>query len=353
MTGSAIGYFHAIANTWRHDRNNQTFASSQWERIVPTAISCGEAAFFWHETLPQSLLTAKQARDLQTACRLQQGQFLRRQHEIAAAFKVLNEAGVDAILLKGWSIGRRYAQPWRRPLGDIDLAVAPHDLSRASLALKKLPHAKRLIDLHAGVPDCSNTAWPELYSRSLMIPLQDQPMRMLGPTDELQQLIMHCWRHSARRAMWLCDVAVAAEALPADFAWDELFHNNPHGDIYRAVLGLARHLLGAEIASATARQLCEAPTWLLESVLACHEQRVQRAVRGESPDDFPRRGMQRVWGDPMRTVSRLGISPYRSLASIHAAGGLYRPLQYARRLRRKMSSEGSSHEIAVHEVRAH
>ena len=345
-------YFQALAGAWRSQVGATQSHAPSWPSLIPLAIACGEAGLIAQTVPPPAVLPAHVLRPLTQTLRLQKAQYLRRQGEIAKTFAVLGEARIEAILLKGWSIGRKYARPWCRPLGDVDLAVDPGDLLRAQAALRKVPGGTSMIDLHAGVPDVPDTNWRELYGRSVTVPLSGQQVRLLGPLDEAKQLIMHCWRHSARRAIWFCDVATAVESLPVDFPWNRLLNNNWDGGIYRAIIGLTRELLGARVNSDLAREHCVPSSWLRNTVLKCHATRLERALRGDSPDQFPRCGMQRIWGDPMRTVLRTGLSPFDSLAKIHLSGILCRPRQYAVRLCHKMTHQRRQQGVQMHEVRA-
>ncbi|HEY6547258.1 MAG TPA: nucleotidyltransferase family protein, partial [Vicinamibacteria bacterium] len=47
-----------------------------------------------------------------------------REAQLADAARVLEEAGVPALLGKGWAVARHYARPALRPYGDLDFFVA-------------------------------------------------------------------------------------------------------------------------------------------------------------------------------------------------------------------------------------
>src|SRR5207302_3420550 len=130
------------------------------------------------------------------------------------------------VVVKGGAVARLYGEPGLRPYGDLDLCVRPSDQAAARAALQAPDAPPVLVDLHSDysphqrghslMKDCRVE---ELYDRSQLVRLGEAEVRILGPEDHLRFLCLHMLGHGAWRPLWLCDIAVALEARPADFDW--------------------------------------------------------------------------------------------------------------------------------------
>lgn len=71
------------------------------------------------------------------------------------------------------------------------------------------------------------------------------------------------------RPLWLCDIAVAVNTLPADFDWDYfLSADQRRADWTICTIGLAHHLLGVRIEGLPiARRAMNLPRWLVPTTL--------------------------------------------------------------------------------------
>ena len=92
---------------------------------------------------------------------------------------------------------------------------------------------------------------------------------MFGPEDHLRLLCLHFLREGALRPLWLCDIAVALNALPPDFDWGYFLSGDERRTDWAAsAIGLAHQLLGANVdglpVEARAKNL---PHWLVPVVL--------------------------------------------------------------------------------------
>src|SRR5262249_7200865 len=140
-----------------------------------------------------------------------------RERDIVEVIDCLHSGGVEPILIKGWTAARHYAEPGLRPYGDIDVSVYPEQLDTAKNLLNSAAFPTWLVDLHGGVPDLVDRGWSMLFQRSQLLQLGETEVRVLSPEDHLRLLCLHLARHGAYRPLWLCDVAAALEARPADF----------------------------------------------------------------------------------------------------------------------------------------
>ena len=183
---------------------------------------------------------------------------------------LVRSLGVEALLLKGWSVARLYPAAGLRPCGDIDLCVRPDQLPAAISVLTAAGGRVGFVDLHAGVADLEDRTWDQVVRRSRLVRLSDTDVRILGAEDQLRHLCLHLLRHGAWRPLWLCDVAVVLESLPPAFDWEYCLRGDARlSQWVLCVLGLACRLLGARLNdSAIAARAAKLPRWLPETVLS-------------------------------------------------------------------------------------
>jgi hypothetical protein len=181
----------------------------------------------------------------------------------------LRAAGVDPLLLKGWSVAIHYAEPGLRPLGDIDLLVRSGDASVARDRVATLAIQQPPVDLHTALQDLTDRTVAELFERSVPVSCGDVALRVLGREDQFRHLCLHFFRHVGVRPLWLCDIAATLEAMPDDFDWERCLAGDALlSERVVAAVGLAEQLLGAT----PSRPLPERwrrrlPAWLPRAVL--------------------------------------------------------------------------------------
>ncbi|CAN5708952.1 hypothetical protein BH20ACI3_BH20ACI3_03430 [soil metagenome] len=189
----------------------------------------------------------------------------RNQHQAGAW--ALSCAGVESLLVKGWSIARLYPEPGIRPYGDIDLCVRPEDYGTAREVLRTAGD-RYPVDLHKGTGLLDDREWDELFARSQLVPLDDVAVRVLSAEDHLRVLCFHLLRHGVERSIGLCDIAVALESRSRDFAWQVcLSKNRTRADWIACTIGLAHLLLRAETGDAPFVRAEQQPLWLVNCVL--------------------------------------------------------------------------------------
>src|SRR5207302_11445082 len=125
------------------------------------------------------------------------------------------------------------------------------------------------IDLQAELFDLPDRTWEQIRARSRILDFGRASVRILGPEDSLRLSCLHFLRHSGSNPVWLCDVGVMLEHLPADFDWDYALDGNPlrtHWMI--AVLRVAGRLLGARLEEIPNRRLpAYVPDWMVRTLL--------------------------------------------------------------------------------------
>jgi hypothetical protein len=257
-----------LAGCWRASVESVSFVASQLEAIAPLLRTTGAAALAWRRIRASALADTEAGQALRDAHRHQALQAAMSERIAKRATGLLADAGIDAVLVKGWAIGRLYPEKGLRPYGDIDLCVAPADFAAAQTVLPASEFAGR-VDLHRGFEKFGGREWDELLAASSVTSIGGSPIRVLSAEDHLRLLCFHLLRHGGWRPLWLCDVALALESRPSDFDWDRMLRaSRREADAIACTIGLAHHLLGARVddtpLAARARRL---PRWVVPAVL--------------------------------------------------------------------------------------
>lgn len=292
QTALGLEVSRLLTGAWRKSPSKPRLSADQLTKITPLLCQSGAPALGWWRVRNSPLAESPAAQGLHNAYRKFRLSALIHEQEIRDAFELLRGAGVEPVLVKGWAIARRYPDRALRPYGDIDLCVRPEQFARAADALKCLERGdSHYVDLHAGfetigrgapasvrqtqdiecagrakrrrrygLPDRRiqsgvalrlpphSKAWPELFSRSQLVPLGDTQVRILSEEDHLRILCLHLLRSGAWRTPWLCDVALALETRKPDFDWSVcLGPDATEADWVACGIGLAHELLGAEL----------------------------------------------------------------------------------------------------------
>lgn len=264
----------AVDRHWTLDLGLSTgLTESELTEITPLLCRTGAGALAWRQLRDTPLADTPAGRELHQVYRRQRLSALIREREIVAVISLLRAAGIEPVLVKGWSIARRYPDRALRPYGDIDLCVSPAQFAKAKRVVAGFANIEGpFVDLHSGFanigvdtrrawmrnlfsvqPPCPlclcgkcfvhkthhrdpeqtqtgqrNSAdendWDELYARSQIVSLGAQasclhasdfdfPVRILCDEDHLRLLCLHLLRSGARRPTWLCDVALLVEQV--------------------------------------------------------------------------------------------------------------------------------------------
>lgn len=258
-----------------------------------------------------------------------------RERQLADAVSVLQGAGIETLLGKGWGVARHYAEPALRPYGDLDLFVAPGGRSRGLLVLQRAGRPLP-VDLHEGFGDLEDRGGAVLVARAVTARAQGVAVKLFAPEDHLRLLCLHLLRHGASRPLWLCDVAAAVEAGPS-LDWEVVLAGERRlARAVACVVGLAGELLGARLpeASALVSSMRDPPRWLRPAVL-------QQWGRGSAfripvADQLRRpsglwRELKRHWPNPIEATACMA-SPFddRARWPFQAAYVLVRALRFVR-----------------------
>lgn len=172
--------------------------------------------------------------------------------KIRDTFEALNAAGIDAVLIKGWSVSRRYPACMVRTSGDIDIVVpvAQERRARAILDDAARDRSGPAIDLQRD-DRWQDRPHPDFRRRAETREIDGVPVRVLSAEDELRLLCLHFLRHDGRRPLWLTDISLCLESRPDGFAWERLLGGDPVEAAWVAmVLKVAERMLGADLTGA-------------------------------------------------------------------------------------------------------
>lgn len=312
----------SLAGAWRTAPAPAELSLGELFVVAPLLTGSGAAALAWRKVSGTALCDSRPARSLQQAYRFQTLRAAVHEREVEHVFSLLGEAGVDAVLVKGWAAARLYTEPGLRPSGDVDLCVRPAHTRRAERALEG---AGVWTDVHEGLGEESGMVFGEMFERSEVLGLGGARVRVPSAEDHLRLLCLHMLRHGAWRPLWLCDVAAALEGRPRRFDWARLVGSDRRRARWVAcAVGLARELLGARVSDTPfGRDERRLPRWLLPEVLRQWETPyagAQAPMRHRAPMlSYLRHGPRGLvqdlinrWPNPIEATVRMG-GPFNEL----------------------------------------
>lgn len=260
----------ALAGAWRDEPPAVSLSEDELGRVAPLLDISGAGALAWWKLQRTPHAETDAAQGFRQSYRLQTLRAAVREGELESLFVLLEAAGVDALLVKGWAAGRAYTEQGLRPTGDIDLYVPPSQYQRAKDVLSSPEGLRFWVDLHEGFGELSGGDAEELYERSTVLMLGGARVRVLCEEDGLRLLCFHLLRHGAWRPLWLCDVAAGFESRAEGFDWGRLLgRSRRDANWVLSTLGLAHSLLGANVEGTPATHAPELlPRWLVPCVLA-------------------------------------------------------------------------------------
>lgn len=258
-----------LAGSWRQPAvTSFPLSESELDEVTPLLYDSGTAALGWRRVSKTPLGTSSSAEVLHQAYRLQSLQSEIHEQKIRKVFRLFRQAKVEAVLAKGWATAGTYADRALRPYGDLDICVRPEHFKLAAEILS-VPEANDCwVDLHQHFSEIEERTIAELFARSQTVLLGEEQIRILGLEDQLALSCIHLLKHGAWRPLWLCDVGVAVESLPATFDWELcLGRNRRRAHWIVCAIGLARQLLAAHCDRLPPQLGSRPPTWLVESVV--------------------------------------------------------------------------------------
>lgn len=305
-----------LAGAWRAEVQSAICTAEELELLAPLLLETGGAALAWRRLRHSELAATSEAHQLHEVYRLNHLLSIIYRREVAEVFRLLRSHKIEPVLVKGWAIGRNYAEPEARPYGDVDVCVSRERYQSAQDVLKTRTNASHHADLHRGFRDLDKHSFEELKARSELVELEGEPIRVLSAEDHLRVLCYHFLREGGWRPLWLCDISVALETRPEDFDWDLcLSGRGPVTDWVSSSLVLAHKLLGADLTGTPAAvRDTKLPQWLAPSILSQWEVRSMsqrhRAPIGSAASHPLRtlKGLRHHWPTPVEATVSLGAS---------------------------------------------
>ena len=258
-----------LVGSWRASPPDPRISKEELELLAPLLLKSGGGSLAWRSIRGHSISECEVAVQLKSAYQLHSLQAAIHKTEIEEVILLLNAAGVEPVLVKGWAVARLYPEEGLRPYGDIDLCFAPDQYQRALAALRSAAAARFSVDVHEGFAKLDNLSLDQLMARSEGARLGEARFRLLGPEDQLRILCTHLLRHSAWRPLWLCDIGAAVESRPASFDWERcLGTDTREADWVACAIGLAGQLLQARVDDTpVAQRASRLPRWLIPDVM--------------------------------------------------------------------------------------
>jgi hypothetical protein len=265
-TGALIAA--SLAGAWRPDPPALDFSADVFERIAPLLVPTGAGALGWWRARGTELESCAAAEDLHQAFRLNTLESRLNKSKIEEVFALLRSAGIEPILIKGWTVARYYPNQGLRPYGDIDICVRQEEFQSAERAITALDPVRFKIDLHSGFARFGVHDDEALFKRSQLVNIDQADVRILCPEDHLRVVCFHLMREGAWRPLWLVDVAAAVESQPQGFDWNCCLGDERQAAPLVNAIGLAQQLLGAKVPSIPERlRSKQYPRWLVSTVL--------------------------------------------------------------------------------------
>lgn len=258
-----------LAGAWRGSAFPALqISEGELDEVTPLLYDSGTGALGWRRLSKTPLRDCSSAEVLHQAYRLQSLQSEIHEQKIKKVFLLLRQAQVEAVLAKGWATAGMYAERALRPYGDIDICVRPEHFKLAEEVLSAPEANDCWVDLHKHFSEIDERTIDELFARSRTVSLGEEQIRILGLEDQLALSCIHLLKHGAWRPLWLCDVGVAIESLPATFDWGVcLGSNSTRAHWIICAIGLAKRLLRADTGNLPAELETQLPAWLTENVV--------------------------------------------------------------------------------------
>lgn len=258
-----------LSGSWRALPPDPNTSPEELKLIAPLLLQSGAAALGWWRIRHSRVSECEAALQLRSAYQLHSLQAAIHKTEIEEVILLLDSAGVEPVLVKGWAAARLYPQEGLRPYSDIDLCFLPDQYQKAVAVLSSPDARKYNVDVHEGFGKLDDLSLDDLMARSEPARLGAAKFHLLGGEDQLRILCTHLLRHSAWRPLWLCDIGAAVESRPASFDWERcLGSNKRQADWVACAIGLAHQLLEARVDDTPAAQRAKRlPRWLIPGVM--------------------------------------------------------------------------------------
>jgi hypothetical protein len=189
--------------------------------------------------------------------------------DVAAAFRLLRDNGIEPILIKGRAAAANYPDGHPRYPGDIDLGVSSSEFDRAKMLVSSSSAHSLPIDLHCELRHLDTLPWHNLFADSVVFELESTQVRVLCPEDHLRVLATHWLNDGGAYKERLWDIYYAVKNRPNSFDWGRCLDvvSPRRRKWVIAAIGLAHRYLELEIEDLPfADQASTLPGWLMRAV---------------------------------------------------------------------------------------
>lgn len=258
-----------LSGAWRPSPPPLYISERQLERVAPALLRKRAGGIGWWRIRGGTLSESPAGVELHQAFRLHALHAAIYEAQTKQTVNLLISAGIEALVVKGWTVSRLYPAPGLRPYGDVDVLVAPDQFHQAKTLLQnRASRRPPTVDLHSTFPYMPDRPFDELYARSSSIPLGQTLVRTLGPEDHLRLLCLHFLKHGGVSPIWLADVAAFVETTSDGLDWDRLLAGRKKDrNRVLAVIGLAHRVLGARFEGPSRDALSAIPRWMAPAML--------------------------------------------------------------------------------------
>ena len=266
-TGGIIA--QVLAGAWRTGGPPLEVEPEDLQRVAPLLHQTGTGALVWWRVRGTALADTETGEGFHQAYRLHTLEAEIHALRLNDVLCRLDAAGIDALLIKGWAIARRYPEVGLRPYTDLDLIIRPGQGEAAQGALAVPLALEGPVDVHDGPSRVDALGFEQLAERSEAVSLGDRLVRILGAEDHLRLLALHALRHGVFRPIWLIDLAVCVEGRSSGFDWERCLGPVPRQREWVIdAIALAARLLGAHVEDTPAAgRAGTLPGWLIRAVL--------------------------------------------------------------------------------------
>jgi hypothetical protein len=259
----------ALEGAWRPNPPPLDLTPADFGLASQLYLTSGTAPLGWWRVRQSALGRAPETGELRDAYRRFTLRAVLQQQALARVVTHVRARGIEAIVVKGWAIARRYPEPGLRVYSDHDLCVRRKDFAQTLVLIAELTDLGGLVDLHDGVAKLDRQHEDDLFAQSILVDCGGTPVRVLRPEDHLRVLCCHFLRHGGARPLWLCDVAVAVETRGKDFDWSRcLGPTRRVAGWVKSTLAAAHQLLGMSLdGTPLVGDPRPLPRWLIPTVL--------------------------------------------------------------------------------------
>lgn len=260
MARALAGSWRAVAPPLPDDLDGERLAA-----LAPIAVM-GGAGGLLSRVLRASNVASPIADELRQCHRRQALEEALQRDKLVRLSSVLRERGVRFTLIKGLSVASRYPEPGLRPFCDHDIVVDRSDEAAARQACATLRDVE--VDLHVGLPHMSASESAAALARATTVEIGGLEVPVLATEEALRLLARHALVHGVWRPVWLCDLALLAEADAGRIDWRRVPGTDRGGARAVAIaLLLCREVLGASIDDAAAGTM-RLPGWIVPALFA-------------------------------------------------------------------------------------